>query len=90
LSELLSNTNLISRSNFLLNQSLSDLHGFDSVFLIDCNLKVEAPVLLIYFRNLAKAGVKFYSFGKSLASSQSFIQNLGSMFNFFDFLRGKH
>lgn len=91
LSELIGNANLMVRSNFLFNQSLSSLQAFDSIILVDCNLKIEAPVLSIYLRNLAKSGVKFYSFGKALSSSShSFIQNLGSVFNFFELLKGKH
>jgi hypothetical protein len=89
-SEVLQNRVLLNRSNFLFNKSLFNLSSFNSIFLIDCNLKFESPVLFIYFRNLAKLGVKFYSFGKSNLSSYSFISHVGSLTTFFDFLKGRH
>lgn len=89
-SDLLRNRSLLNRSDFLLNSSLSELPSYDSIFLIDCNPNIDSPVLAIRFRLLAKSGVKFYSFGKSFSSVSSFILNLGSVFNFFELLKGRH
>jgi len=87
--ELIKNRNLLGRSSYLFNSSLKDLSDYDSVVLVNCNLKIDAPVLSIRFRALAKSGIRFYSFGK-VSTSHTFVKSLGSASNFFDLLRGKH
>ena len=78
----------LDRNFLFFNIKFDELVNFQNLFLVDLNIKTLAPVLAIRLRNLAKAGVKIYNFGRN--SLQPLFCDVGSLFDFNQLILGKH
>jgi len=85
------NPNITFRSNFLLKLKLNSLNNYDCILLLNCNPRIESPILNLRLRQkFLLNNIDLFSFGSIINPLYSII-NLGvSIKSFILFIEGKH
>ena len=80
------------RCNYLLNTSINNLENISALILINCDLRVENPLLNSRIRkNYSKTQIPVFSFGNALTYTTYPIINVGNSINsLLKFIKGKY